>query len=85
MTSGSELLCNGRQVGVDSDEIKGRAEVEIVGRRVIKAGKQTKNLRFDNTLVIVEVSASNCAIFVQIGENRKIGEKCKLKCLTRAC
>ena len=25
MTSESELLCNGRQVGADSDEIKGRA------------------------------------------------------------
>ncbi len=54
-------------------------------RRGIKADKQTKNLQSDNTLVIVEVSASNCAIFVQIGENRKIGEMCKLKCLTRAC
>ena len=42
MTSESELLCNGRQVGADSDEIKGRAGVEIVGRRVIKAGKQRK-------------------------------------------
>ena len=28
MTSKSELLCNGRQVGADSDEIKGR-----LGRR----------------------------------------------------
>ena len=54
-------------------------------RRVIKAGKKAKNLQSDNTLVIVEVSASNCAIFVQIGENRKIGEMWKLKCLTRAC
>ena len=42
MTSESELLCNGGQVGVDSDEIKGRAEVEIVGRRGEKAGKQRK-------------------------------------------
>ena len=57
----------------------------IVGRWVIKMYEYTKNLRFDNTLVIVEVSVSNCAIFVQIGENRKISEKCKLKCLTRAC
>ena len=54
-------------------------------RRGIKAGKKAENLQSDNTLVIVEVSASNCAIFVQIGENRKIGEMCKLKCLTRAC
>ena len=39
MTSEWKLLYNGRQVGVDNDEIKGRAGVEIVGRRVIKAGK----------------------------------------------
>jgi hypothetical protein len=25
MTSKSDLLCNGRQVGADSDEIKGRS------------------------------------------------------------
>ena len=85
MTSGSELLCNGRQVGVDSDEIKGRAGGGDSGAEGDKSRQATKNLRVDNTLVIVEVSASNCAIFVQIGENRKIGEKCKLKCLTRAC
>ena len=43
MTSESELLCNGRQVGVDSDEIKGRAGGgDSGGGGVIKAGKQRK-------------------------------------------